>query len=111
MTDNPHEPALSDLDRRLQQARDRETAADVNRPSIKPAPSGLGIAFRVGVELVSALAVGVGLGLLLDYWLGTGPWFLIVFFFLGSGAGILNVYRAARGLGLGVGYRRPDSKS
>ena len=109
MTDHPLQPALSDLDRRLQQAREREAAADVHRAPITAAPSGLGVAFRVGVELVSALAVGVGLGLLLDYWLETGPWMLILFFFLGSGAGILNVYRAASGLGMGVGYRRPDA--
>jgi len=50
--------------------------------------------------LVAALIVGVGIGLLLDRWLGTTPWFLIVFFLLGAAAGILNVYRAASGMGL-----------
>jgi ATP synthase protein I len=62
--------------------------------------SGLGVAFRIGVELVAALVVGVGVGLLLDSWLGSTPWFLIVFFFLGAAAGVLNVYRAASGIGL-----------
>lgn len=54
----------------------------------------MGFAFRVGVELVAALAVGVGIGVGLDRWLGTDPWLMVTFFFLGASAGILNVYRA-----------------
>ncbi|MCX8133478.1 MAG: AtpZ/AtpI family protein [Roseococcus sp.] len=57
-------------------------------------PSGpWGIGFRAGVEVVSALIVGVGLGLLLDRWLGTWPWLFLVFFVLGAAAGVLNVHR------------------
>ena len=66
---------------------------------------GLGFAMRIGVELVSALIVGVLIGLALDYWLGTSPWCLLVFFVLGSIAGIFNVYRTAAGLSQTVGYR------
>jgi ATP synthase protein I len=54
-------------------------------------PWGLGL--RVGVELVSALAVGVAIGWLLDHWLGTRPIFLGVFVLVGGAAGILNVWR------------------
>jgi ATP synthase protein I len=61
--------------------------------------SGFGMAMRIGTELVAALIVGVGIGFFLDKWLGTAPWFLVVFFFLGAGAGILNVYRMTAGLG------------
>lgn len=112
MTDASSQPALTDLDRRLREARGREeTSADAGASPAKASASGLGMAFRVGVELVSALAVGVGLGLLLDHWLGTRPWLLVVFFFLGAAAGILNVYRAASRLGMGVGYRPPSPGS
>lgn len=52
-----------------------------------------GIGFRAGVEVVSALVVGVGLGLVLDRWLGTWPWLFLVCFVLGSAAGVMNVYR------------------
>jgi ATP synthase protein I len=55
-----------------------------------------GFAFRIGVELVSALLVGAGIGWLLDRWLGTTPFLLLLFFFLGAAAGILNVFRAAK---------------
>ncbi len=57
----------------------------------KDAPYGVG--FRAGVEVVSALVVGVGLGFVLDRWLGTWPWLFLVCFVLGSVAGVLNVYR------------------
>ena len=52
-----------------------------------------GVGFRAGVEVVSALIVGVVLGLALDRWLGTWPWLFLVFFILGAAAGVLNVYR------------------
>lgn len=93
--------SLEDLDARLKRARSQERSRSRSRGSVLRAPmSGFGVAFRIGVELVAALVVGVGAGLLLDRWLGTTPWFLIVFFFLGAAAGVLNVYRAASGIGL-----------
>lgn len=70
----------------------------------------LSMAMRIGVELVAALVVAMGAGWLLDRWLGTRPWLMIVFFFLGSAAGIMNVYRAVNGLGLAPGYKRPDEE-
>ena len=65
----------------------------------------MGLAFRVGVELVAGVAVGAAIGYGLDHWLGTGPWLMIVFFFLGAAGGMMNVFRAATGQGLTVGYR------
>ncbi len=66
--------------------------------------SGLGFGLRLAVDLLAGLAIGVGLGLVLDYWLNTSPLMLVVFFFLGSAAGMLNVYRVATGRGFAVGY-------
>jgi ATP synthase protein I len=65
----------------------------------------MGIGFRVGIDVAVSLGFGTGIGYLLDSWLGTRPWLLVVFFFLGAGAGILNVYRAVMGMGYAVGYR------
>lgn len=62
-----------------------------------PSMAGLGQAMRVGVELVSALVVGVGIGFGLDYLLGTKPWMMLVFFFVGAAAGLLNVWRVVSG--------------
>jgi ATP synthase protein I len=69
---------------------------------------GAGPAFRMATDLVAALVVGVGIGLLLDYWLGTKPWFLIGFFVLGAAAGMLNVYKVASGFGYAAGYKRQN---
>ena len=55
----------------------------------------LGSAFKLGTELVAAVAVGTIIGFILDSWFDTKPWLIIVFFFLGSIAGIWNVIRAA----------------
>lgn len=60
-------------------------------------PSALGIGLRVGIELVSALVVGVGIGWLLDRWLHTSPVFIAVFVLLGGAAGVLNVWRTMGG--------------
>jgi ATP synthase protein I len=70
-----------------------------------PPNNALGMAFRTGIELVSALAVGTGVGWGLDYWLGTAPWLMLVFILLGGVAGIFNVYKMASGMAGGVGYR------
>ena len=59
-------------------------------------PSSIGTAFKLSTELVSAVLVGTIIGFILDTWFGTKPWLIIVFFFLGSAAGILNVIKAAK---------------
>ena len=56
----------------------------------------LGNAFKLGTELVAAVAVGSIIGFILDNWFGTKPLLIIVFFILGSVAGILNVIKAAK---------------
>ena len=53
----------------------------------------MGNAFKLGTELVAAVAVGTIIGFILDSWFGTKPWLIITFFFLGAAAGILNVIR------------------
>ena len=68
--------------------------------------SALGVGFRIGLEFVVAIGVGVALGWACDRWLGTKPWGLLGFLFLGIGAGMMSVYRVIAGLGMAVGYRR-----
>jgi ATP synthase protein I len=65
-------------------------------PDARAASTATGFAFRIGVELVAGLVVGGGIGWLLDRWWHTGPFMLLLFFFLGAAAGILNVFRAAK---------------
>ena len=56
----------------------------------------MGFAFKLGTELVAAVGVGTIIGFILDSWFGTKPWLIIIFFFIGSAAGILNVIRVAK---------------
>jgi ATP synthase protein I len=77
---------------------------------------GMGVGLRIGIELVVAIVVATGLGWAIDRWFGTRPWGMIVLFFLGVAAGMLNVYRAVTGISGPVGYRSggtaaADSKS
>jgi ATP synthase protein I len=102
--------SLDDLDARLRKARAEADEAAGRKPQPGRETSGLGLALRIGVELVGALIVGCGIGLLLDRWLGTTPWLFLLFFVLGAAAGLLNVYRTAVGLGQSVGYRPSGTK-
>ena len=56
----------------------------------------MGNAFILGTELVAAVAVGTIIGFILDSWFDTKPWLIIIFFFLGSAAGMLNVIKTAK---------------
>ena len=55
----------------------------------------MGSAFKLGTELVAAVVVGTIIGFILDSWFDTKPWLIIIFFFLGAAAGMLNVIRTA----------------
>ena len=58
----------------------------------------VGSAFKLSTELVSAVLVGTIIGFILDSWFDTKPWLIIIFFFLGSAAGILNVIKVAKNM-------------
>ena len=60
--------------------------------------SNLGIAFKMSTELVAAVVVGTIIGFILDNWFGTKPWLILIFFFVGVVAGILNVFRSAKSI-------------
>jgi ATP synthase protein I len=112
MSEHDSPDPLKAFGERLDKARRAREVAPADDGKDAGLPSGaLGLAFRIGVELVAALIVGLGIGWLLDQWLGTRPWGMVLFFFLGAAAGILNVYRAVTGIGYAVGYRRPGQDS
>ena len=56
----------------------------------------MGFALKLGTELVAAVVVGTIIGFILDTWFDTKPWLIILFFLLGSIAGILNVIKVAK---------------
>ncbi len=81
---------------RLQIAKDKilkKKLSDDNQNS-----SSIGAAFKLSTELVSAVAVGTIIGFILDKTFGTKPWLIIIFFFVGVIAGIINVVKSAKNM-------------
>ena len=60
--------------------------------------SSFGEAFKMSTELVAAVAVGTIIGFILDNWFGTKPWLILIFFFVGVVAGIMNVIKSAKNM-------------
>jgi ATP synthase protein I len=103
----PPDP-LAGLGERIDKARAERARREPVLADRSALQQGLGFGFRIGIELVVAIAVATALGWAIDRWLGTRPWGIIVLFFLGVAAGMLNVYRAVTGVSTAAGYRRPN---
>ena len=69
-----------------------------NKDSKQSSSSNIGVAFKLSTEMVAAVVVGVIIGFILDNWFGTKPWLILIFFFVGVVAGILNVIRSAKNM-------------
>lgn len=52
----------------------------------------LGMVSSMGISVALAIAIGVFIGLQLDKWVGTEPWFFFIFLFFGIAAGFRNIY-------------------
>ena len=81
---------------RLKIAKDKIKARNSNKKN-EPRTN-IGTAFKMSTELVSAVVVGTIIGFILDNWFGTKPWLILIFFFIGVIAGILNVIRSAKNM-------------
>lgn len=90
--------SLRRLDEGLKAARARDGRTRGHATTGGRSNAGMGVGMRIAVELAAAVLVGAGIGIVLDRWLGTAPWLLIVFFLIGVAAGFLNVIRTANGL-------------
>jgi ATP synthase protein I len=94
MTDPDNHDRLDDLGKRIEAAKEKRRPRSGGQQSYST--SGLGVGMRIATELVAALVVSVGIGIVLDRWLGTTPWLLIAFFILGAATGFRNVVRVAQ---------------
>ena len=61
------------------------------------AASGLSHGMHILAEFVACVVVGSFLGFWFDRWLGSAPWGLIAFFFLGVAAGFWTLVKASSG--------------
>ena len=82
-------PSLDEFSDRLDRAR--------GEPEMENPRGGSGAAWgralRVSSDLLAGLFVGTLLGLGLDRWLGTEPWFLLIGIGIGFAAGLRNMMR------------------
>ena len=58
--------------------------------------SGYSIAMNLTIELITGMAIGFFLGMLLDNYLQTKPLMLIICFILGTIIGFYNMYKALK---------------
>ena len=80
---------LESLEARLEAAKAR------HEPEARQsASSALAQGTRHAVEIAATTLVGGGIGWMLDRWLETGPWLLLLFFLLGLTAGFWNLLKA-----------------
>ncbi len=85
-----------DLAARIARAQgERKVRAEQARVSAAKDMTGMSRGLRLGSEFIAAILVGAGIGYLLDLWLGTSPWIMLVMLLAGFAAGVLNVTRAA----------------
>jgi len=96
MTEGETPPEAKDFAKRLQTLRSEVKQESGEGPGSGGVPqTAAGWVLRLSVELAAGLVIGGLIGWGLDYWLGTNPLMLIVFFLLGATAGIYTVIRSA----------------
>ena len=98
----PEPPSKEEFRARLEKAQQQQEQASWNRSELKVEQnSAAGRAWRLSVEMVAALLVCGWIGWLLDKWLDTKPWLMLVFLIVGAVVGLYNVIK--------VGKRMNDS--
>ena len=90
----------NDLSDRIAAAQRAQAEREGKRPDeVEQTGTSAGaMALRYGAEFGASVAVGIGLGLLIDHFAGTRPWGLLIMMMFGFAAGILGVIRAYREL-------------
>jgi len=86
---------LDNLKTKLDAADHEADRVDIAHASESAVPSNsnmTGDAMRLAIDLVAAVMIGGLVGYFADQWLGTTPWFLLIFLILGVAAGFRNFY-------------------
>lgn len=96
---------LDQFDAKLKAARDRIEGRDKGSKLGSYNDSLAGVGYRMSIELVVGICAGLGLGWLIDWQMGTKPWFMLIFMFVGLAAGIFNVVRLSKDI-----QRRMDKR-
>jgi len=89
-----------ELDRRRRQldralARQHQESREEAERAKSGIASGYAVALRLSSEFIAGILFGAAIGWVIDRFVGTSPWGLIVFLLLGFCAGILSILRSA----------------
>ena len=87
---------LKEISTRLEIAKKKIKNIQSNNQDTNAAS--VGKALKISTELVAAVVVGSIIGFLLDDWFDTKPLLIICFFFIGTFAGIRNVFKLAKNM-------------
>lgn len=94
--DDRDKRAIDEIQTQVEAVQSRRAKADGKSARKAGRDTGqMGLGFRISVEMLATLAVGTGMGFVLDRWLGTSPWLTLVFLMLGAAAGMRNAIRVA----------------
>lgn len=83
---------LDSLDEKLKSYRVSEKKGKTSEQTEEQQAKNINSGVRAGTELVVSIGAGTLIGYGLDSWLGTKPWFLIVFILAGIFIGFMNIY-------------------
>ena len=92
MADQSDRDRLKDLDDRIRALKQPEEIKHHSEEHYSQAQ----LAWRMVIELVAGLGIGFGIGYGLDRLLGTQPWLMVIFIFLGLAAGVKTMMASAQ---------------
>ena len=81
---------LRNLDKKLEEFKSKKEKSRPKQLKVK------NDGWRMVIELVTGMIIGIGLGLALDYLVGSEPLFLVVFSLLGFMAGVKTMIATAK---------------
>ena len=88
---------LDQFDAKLKAARERIEGPEAQGSKLNAYNDSLaGVGYRMSIELVVGICVGLGLGWLVDTQMGTKPLFMLILMFVGLAAAICNVVRMSK---------------
>jgi ATP synthase protein I len=106
MTDHDKPPNIEDVSARLKAMQDAVADKKETERETGESAQGLGVGFRIGIELVAGVLVGAGLGWFIDSKFDTKPIFMLALIAVGFAASMMNVLRVLKNLDDAVGLGR-----
>jgi ATP synthase protein I len=104
--DDKRPPTLEDVGARLKAMQDAVADKKETAKEAEESAQGVGVGFRIGIELVAGVLVGAALGWFIDDKLNTKPIFMLALIAVGFAASVLSVLRILKNLDQAVGLGR-----